>query len=64
MNAPKCRGGGILLFFQLNQENQLLLKKLRHARLKNKQLESDFIKLQEQLHEEKRFMVSSVTKRE
>nr|XP_020649175.1 centrosomal protein of 290 kDa-like isoform X3 [Pogona vitticeps] len=49
---------------QLNQENQLLLKKLRHARLKNKQLESDFIKLQEQLHEEKKFIVSPVTKRE
>ncbi|XP_020649172.3 uncharacterized protein LOC110078905 isoform X1 [Pogona vitticeps] len=49
---------------QLNQENQLLLKKLRHARLKNKQLESDFIKLQEQLHEEKKFIVSPVTKRD
>ncbi|KAJ7338676.1 hypothetical protein JRQ81_012578 [Phrynocephalus forsythii] len=53
-----CLGG-----LPLNQENQLLLKKLRHARLKNKQLESDFMKLQEQLHDEKKFMVSPVTKR-
>ncbi|XP_061451220.1 uncharacterized protein LOC133369718 [Rhineura floridana] len=49
---------------QLNQENQLLLKKLRHVRLKNKQLENDLAQLQEQLQGQKKLMPTCVTKRD
>ncbi|XP_033010765.1 centrosomal protein of 290 kDa-like isoform X2 [Lacerta agilis] len=51
---------------QLHQENQLLLKKLRHVRLKNKQLEYDWAQLQEQLQGQKKLPVlpTCVTKKE
>ncbi|XP_066482250.1 uncharacterized protein [Tiliqua scincoides] len=41
---------------RLNQENQELLKKLRHARLRNKQLEYDLAHMQDQLHGQKKLM--------
>nr|XP_034981633.1 centrosomal protein of 290 kDa-like isoform X2 [Zootoca vivipara] len=49
---------------QLQQENQLLLKKLRHVRLKNKQLEYDWAQLQEQLQGQKKLLPTCVTKKE
>ncbi|XP_063155167.1 centrosomal protein of 290 kDa-like isoform X3 [Candoia aspera] len=49
---------------QLNQENQLLLKKLRHVRLKNKQLEYNVTQLQEKLQEQKRCLPACITKKE
>ncbi|XP_063155164.1 centrosomal protein of 290 kDa-like isoform X1 [Candoia aspera] len=49
---------------QLNQENQLLLKKLRHVRLKNKQLEYNVTQLQEKLQEQKRCLPACITKKD
>ncbi|XP_053134819.1 centrosomal protein of 290 kDa-like isoform X2 [Hemicordylus capensis] len=49
---------------QLNQENQQLLKRLRHVRLRNKQLEYDLAQLQDQLHGQKKLMPLCVTKRD
>ncbi|CAI5779754.1 Hypothetical predicted protein [Podarcis lilfordi] len=49
---------------QLHQENQLLLKKLRHVRLKNKQLEYDWAQLQEQLQGQKKLLPTCVTKKD
>ncbi|XP_060627653.2 centrosomal protein of 290 kDa-like [Anolis sagrei] len=48
---------------QLYQENELLLKKLRHARLKNKQLEGNLMKLEEELCEQKRLLPACVTQK-
>nr|XP_028593217.1 uncharacterized protein LOC114600757 [Podarcis muralis] len=49
---------------QLQQENQLLLKKLRHVRLKNKQLEYDWAQLQEKLQGQKKSLPTCVTKKD
>ncbi|XP_044282569.1 uncharacterized protein LOC123021658 isoform X2 [Varanus komodoensis] len=49
---------------QLSQENQLLLKKLRHTRLKNKQLEYDLAQLQKELHVQQTLIPAFVTKRD
>ncbi|XP_058031204.1 centrosomal protein of 290 kDa-like isoform X2 [Ahaetulla prasina] len=48
----------------LNQENQLLLKKLRHVRLKNKQLEYDVVQLHDKLHEQKKCLPACVTRKD
>ncbi|XP_015269859.1 PREDICTED: centrosomal protein of 290 kDa-like [Gekko japonicus] len=49
--------------FELNQENELLHKKLRHVRLKNKQLEHDLTQTQEQLRAQNKFLPVCVAKR-
>ncbi|XP_060100031.1 centrosomal protein of 290 kDa-like [Heteronotia binoei] len=65
----EARGGGRMSLpsihrcIQLNQENELLHKKLRHIRLKNKQLEYDLVQTQEQLQAQNKFMPVCVTKR-
>ncbi|XP_042321073.1 uncharacterized protein LOC121929513 isoform X2 [Sceloporus undulatus] len=48
---------------QLNQENQLLHKKLRHARLKNKELEFNVAKVHEELKEQKKVLPACVARR-
>ncbi|KAH0617827.1 hypothetical protein JD844_016453 [Phrynosoma platyrhinos] len=48
---------------ELNQENQLLLKRLRHARLKNKELEFNLAKIQEELKEQKKVLPACVAQR-
>ncbi|KAL8182329.1 UNVERIFIED_CONTAM: hypothetical protein K2H54_053351 [Gekko kuhli] len=49
---------------ELNQENELLHKKLRHVRLKNKQLEHDLGQTQEQLCAQNKFLPVCVTKKD
>ncbi|XP_054840283.1 centrosomal protein of 290 kDa-like [Eublepharis macularius] len=65
----EARGGGqrtlpsVHSCIQLHQENELLLKKLRHVRLKNKQLEYDLAQTQKQLDEQNKSMPVCVSKK-
>ncbi|XP_029141568.1 centrosomal protein of 290 kDa [Protobothrops mucrosquamatus] len=54
----------ISLKYSLNQENQLLLKKLRHVRLKNKQLEYDVVQLHDKLREQNKCLPACVTRKD
>ncbi|XP_077208908.1 uncharacterized protein LOC143844935 [Paroedura picta] len=65
----EAKGGGRMTLpsihrcIELNQDNELLRKKLKHVRLKNKQLEYELAQTQEKLHAQNKFLPVCVAKR-